>query len=60
MYDKRGEKQKSKHVWEIMQKNDHVHMLYPLLYETKKEKKVTLFMGPKRKKIKLCLDGPAK
>ena len=44
-----------------MGKKDHVHVLYPLLYVAKKEKhKVTLFIGPKRKNIKLCLDGPAK
>jgi ribonuclease P protein component len=44
-------------------KNDHVHALYALLYVAKKEKKahkVTLLTGPKRKIIKLCLDGPAK
>jgi hypothetical protein len=44
----------------MQKKNDHVHMLYPLLYEAKR-KKDTLFMGPKKKKkIKLCLDGPTK
>jgi hypothetical protein len=43
------------------EKNDHIHALYPLLYVAKKEKhKVMLFTGPKRKNIKLCLDGPAK
>jgi NAD(P)H-flavin reductase len=41
-----------------MQKNDHVHMLYPLLYEAKKGK-IYVVYGAKRKK-KLCLDGPAK
>jgi hypothetical protein len=43
-------------------KNDDVSALYPLLYVAKKEKKhkVTLFTGPKRKIIKLCLDGHAK
>jgi hypothetical protein len=41
-----------------MQKNDHVHMLYPLLYEAKKGKNLRCLWGQKKKK--LCLDGPAK
>ena len=60
MYDKKVKNKNLSMFVRNNAKNDHVHMLYPLLYETKKEKKVTLFMGPKRKKIKLCLDGPAK
>jgi hypothetical protein len=39
---------------------DHVHVLYPLLCGQKKKHKVTLFMRPKSKNIKLYLDGPAK
>jgi hypothetical protein len=41
-------------------KSDHVHMLYPLLYEAKKKKRYVVYGAKKEKKIKLCLDGPTK
>jgi hypothetical protein len=44
----------------MQKKNDHVHMLYPLLYEAKKKKRYVVYGAKKEKKIKLCLDGPTK